>query len=307
MTIAWPGRALTGAVLMLGSVLIFGSNFAISRHATLNGLSAPDLVALRFGVAGLLLLPVFLARGGFADCAGLGWRRGLVLTLLSGFPLSLIMLSGIAFAPAAHGASIAPGTVTIVSAVGAFLMFGVRLTPMQIAGLGLALGGLAAIAWHGATSGSPTIWIGDVLFLATGLVWGTYPLILQRWRLDALTSTAVVCVLSLPYTLLYLPFALPHLGGLRWEVVAFHAINQGVLNTIVGLWLWAKAVELVGAGTAGRFPPLVPVIGTLVGIPVLGELPGPVQVAGIVMIVGGLLIVTIWRGRAAVPAGSTAR
>jgi drug/metabolite transporter (DMT)-like permease len=296
MTIGRPGRALTGAALMLGSVLIFGSNFAISRHATLNGLSAPDLVALRFGLAGLLLLPVFLARGGFRDCAGVGWRRGIILTLLSGFPLSLLMLSGIALAPAAHGASIAPGTVTIVSAVGAFLMFGVRLTTAQVGGLALALAGLALIAWHGATSGSPTIWIGDLLFVATGLVWGSYPLILQRWRLDALTSTAVVCVLSLPFSALYLPFA-GHILDVRWEVVAFHTFNQGVLNTIVGLWLWAKAVELVGAGTAGRFPPLVPVIGTLIAIPVLGEIPGPAQIAGVLMIVSGLLIVTIWRGR----------
>ena len=43
---------------MLAAILIYGSNFALSRHATLNGLAAPDLAALRFGVAGLLLLPL---------------------------------------------------------------------------------------------------------------------------------------------------------------------------------------------------------------------------------------------------------
>ena len=45
---------------MLAAAVIYGSNFALSRHATLNGLTAHDLTALRFGVAGFLLLPFFL-------------------------------------------------------------------------------------------------------------------------------------------------------------------------------------------------------------------------------------------------------
>jgi drug/metabolite transporter (DMT)-like permease len=287
--------ALLGSLAMLGAVSIYGTNFAISRFAIQSGLTAWDLVALRFLVAGLMLLPVFLARGGLRTCAGVGWRRGVVLCALSGFPLSILMLTGVSLAPASHGATIGPGTVTVIGAVGSFLMFGVRLASVQIAGLALVLVGLAVIAVAGASSPDPSVWRGDLLFLATGLIWGTYPLILQRWKLDALTSTAVVAVLSLVFVPFYLVALDPQLSRVGLVPLAFHAFNQGVLNVVVGLWLWAKAVDLMGAGPAGRFPPLIPVIGTLAAIPLLGELPSWLQLTGIACIVGGLLVVSTAR------------
>src|SRR3954463_16139258 len=64
-----------GILAMLGAVAIYGANFGISRHALLNGLTPDDLVALRYGIAGTLLLPVFIRRG-VADCAGIGWGGG---------------------------------------------------------------------------------------------------------------------------------------------------------------------------------------------------------------------------------------
>ena len=73
-----------------------------------------NMLALRFATAGLLLLPLFL-RPGLASCGGVGWGRGLLLTLSSGFPMTFLMLMGLTLAPAAHGATIGPGTVTIIA------------------------------------------------------------------------------------------------------------------------------------------------------------------------------------------------
>jgi drug/metabolite transporter (DMT)-like permease len=72
--------------------------------------------------------------------------------------------------------------------------------------------------------------------------------------------------------------------------VAFHAVNQGVLNMILALWLWGSAVRTLGAAEAQRFPPLIPVVGTLLAIPLLGEWPGPFQAVGVGLIVGGLVV-----------------
>ncbi len=36
------------------------------------------------------------------------------------------------------------------------------------------------------------------------------------------------------------------------------------------------------------YPPLIPVVGALMAIPILGEVPGPIQATGVVLIVGGL-------------------
>lgn len=288
-------RRNLAVLAMLGSVVIYGSNFAVSRYAVLHqGFSPYDLVALRFIVAGLLLLPIFV-RAGVRTCAGIGWGRGVLLAIMGGFPMSLLMLSGLALAPAAHGAAIGPGTVTLIGVVGSWLWFGNRLGPMKIAGLGIVLTGLGCIGWTGASLGDASVVLGDLLFLATGLVWGAYPLLVQRWHLDPLTSTAVVAVLSMAYLPLYGAFLEPRLSDLSWGAIVLHAFNQGVLNIILGLWLWSWAVGIVGAGVTGRFPPLIPVVGTLAAVPLLGEVPGLVQMTGIALIVTGLLWVAMAR------------
>jgi drug/metabolite transporter (DMT)-like permease len=275
---------------MLVCVLIYGANFAISRHAVLNGLSTDDLVMLRFLVAGLILLPLFLRRGGFSDCGGVGWGRGLLITLMSGLPMTMLMIGGLALAPAAHGASITPGTVMVVGAVASILLLGAPVSAALVAGIGIALAGLACIGLSSSAGGGPDVLTGDFMFLITGLLWGLYPTMIQRWRIDGLHATAVLAVLSLAA---FAPWYLWSGGAFwtkPWAVVAAHAFNQGVLNVVIGLFLWGWAATIIGAGNAGRFPALIPVVGTLAAIPVLGEWPKALQLAGMSLIVVGLAL-----------------
>jgi drug/metabolite transporter (DMT)-like permease len=275
---------------MLGCVLIYGSNFAISRHAVLNGLSTDDLVMLRFMTAGLILLPFFLAKGGLRDCGGVGWSKGVVITLMSGLPMTMLMIGGLARAPAAHGASITPGAVMVVGAVASILLLGAKASLGLVAGIAVALAGLACIGLSSTSGSGPDVLTGDLMFLMTGLLWGLYPTMLQRWRIDGLQATAVLSVLSLA---MFAPWYAMQPGGFwmkPWEVVVFHAVNQGVLNVVVGLWLWAWAARVIGAGASGRFPALIPIVGTLTAIPLLGEWPKPLQLAGMALIVVGLAL-----------------
>ena len=285
-------RRRLAVVAMLAAVVIYGTNFAVVRHGTLNGLTPADIAAVRFGTGGLLLLPYFLLRG-VADCAGVGWGRGLMLAAMTGAPMALLMNTGLSMAPAAHGAAIQPGTVTVVGAVGSILLFRVVPTRKVVIGIGVVLAGLACIGAAGQTSGSEQVILGDLCFLAAGTLWGVYPLFLQRWKLNAMDSTAVAAVLSLAYLPLYAAFEETRLLSVDPLLVAVQAVNQGVLNVVVALWLWATAVRILGAPVAQRFPPLIPVVGTLSAIPVVGEWPGALQSLGIVLIVSGLMLATL--------------
>jgi drug/metabolite transporter (DMT)-like permease len=284
-------RAYLAVAAMLGCVLIYGSNFAISRHAVLNGLTTDDLIMLRFLTAGVILFPLFHAKGGIGNCGGLGWRRGLLITLMSGLPMTALMIGGLARAPAAHGASITPGTVVVVGAVASVLLLGAKASLGLAAGIAVALIGLACIGFSSAAGGGPDVLTGDLMFLATGLLWGLYPILLQRWRIDGLQATAVLSVLSLA---IFAPWYLTLSGAgfwtKPWGLVLFHAVNQGVLNVVVGLWLWAWAASVIGAGATGRFPALIPVVGTLTAIPLLGEWPTPLQLLGMALVVAGLAL-----------------
>jgi drug/metabolite transporter (DMT)-like permease len=210
--------------------------------------------------------------------------------------MTLLMNTGLSLAPASHGASITPGTVTVVGVVLSALMNRVKPAPQTYAGVAFVLAGLACIGVAGSRHVSGTAPVGDLLFLCCGLIWGSYPFLIQRWAVPPMVSTAVVAVLSLAYLPVYLAFSESHIGAVPLGLVAFHAFNQGILNVIVGLWLWGSAVAAVGAPVAQRFPPLIPVVGTMIGIPLLGEWPAPLQALGVATIVGGLLL-TVLGGR----------
>ena len=285
---------------MLMCMFIYGLNFAITRHATLNGLSNHDLLALRFSTAGLLLLPSFLAAGGLRDCGGVGWRRGAVLFVTSGFPMSYLMLTGLMLAPAAHGATIGPGTVTTIGIIGSVVLFGAALTRRLVFGVAAVLTGLACLAFAGSRDATASTLQGDLYFLGVGLLWGFYPLMVQYWRVPPLRATAIVSVLSLAYLPFYALFWFRGFDVAPWWVLVGHAINQGVLNVLVGLWIWSWAAGVLGAAVVGRFPPLIPVIGTVLAIPILGEIPGPIQVAGIALIIAGLTLAS-WRRASPLP------
>jgi len=286
-------RKRLAALGMLLAVLIYGSNFVISRHAVLNGLTQHDLMALRFATAGLLLLPIFL-RPGLASCGGVGWKRGLWLTLSSGFPMTYLMLTGLTMAPAAHGATIGPGTVTLIGIIGSVVMFGAALTGRLMIGVAGVLAGLICLGIAGNAGASAMTLRGDLCFLGVGLLWGFYPLLIQRWQIDGLKATAIVSVLSLVYLPIYFLFYFRGFDVAPWWVLVLHGFNQGVLNVIVGLWVWGWAAHVLGPSVVGRFPPLIPVTGTLLAIPILSEIPSSLQLAGIVLIIGGLFVAS-WR------------
>ena len=249
----------------------------------------PDLVFLRFGIAGPILLPYFL-RLGWRSCAGIGWGRGLVLAATSGATITLLMSFGVSYAPAAHGAALAPGTVTVVGVVYAIVLAGRLPAPLVLVGLAMAVAGLATIAAAGSASGSGTVLLGDALFFATGLLWGFYPVLLHRWRVPGLVGATVCAVLSIAYVPVYFACLHPRLLQVGWDVVLFQALYQGGANSILALWLWGHGVKVLGAAGTQLFPPLLPVIGAAAAIPILGEWPGLFGTLGIGLIVSGIAL-----------------
>ena len=99
--------AAAGLAWGLLAAAIWSVYTVLARPGIKSGLSPLDMTLLRFTPGALVMLP-FVWRWGLRDLAGIGWRRGAVLAALSGPVFSLLMMSGFAYAPLAHGAIIAP-------------------------------------------------------------------------------------------------------------------------------------------------------------------------------------------------------
>lgn len=278
---------LCGATMALGASL----SFAAARAGILAGLLAIDMIFARFIVAGLIMLPL-LVRFGVRDFAGIGWRRALVLTLLGGAPFALLQTGGYGFAPLAHGAIIAPSTVTIVSTIGAALFLRERLSRSHLVGAAVVLGGIVLIGWDGQVQPSgEKAWLGDLMFFVSSVLWAGFTLLLRHWRVPALRATAVVSVLSfLVATPVYLAvLGMAHLQALPLGLLAFQGLVQGGLQGAVTMVAYSQAVILLGVSRAVLFPAIVPAVSVVLGIPVVGEIPSVLQVAGLGLVTLGLL------------------
>ena len=285
----------TLAFLAMGvTVTIYGGQFVSVRWGLQQGLSAYDMAALRFIFAGAVMVPFFV-RAGVADCAGLGWGRGIVLLLTGGVPLTVLSNIGLNYAPAAHASAIQPGTVAVTATTLAYLGMRARVPFGAMVGFSIVLSGLAAIAIAGSRGGEgPMTVLGDVIFVVCGAGWGVFTWLCGRWQIPSVVGAAVVSTLS---AALFLPFYFAFLdiglGRVAWPIIAFHGINQGILNIAIGLLLWTYGTRTLGVATAARFPPMIPVLGTLIGIPALGEIPSPLAAAGVAAIVCGLLVAAV--------------
>ena len=81
-----------GAVCAIAAVAIWAGWLVMTRLGITTTLTASDLTALRFAVAGVVLLPVVLRRG--LAFSRLGWPGFMAVVIGAGFPVPLLVGAG---------------------------------------------------------------------------------------------------------------------------------------------------------------------------------------------------------------------
>jgi drug/metabolite transporter (DMT)-like permease len=99
-------------------------------------------------------------------------------------------------------------------------------------------------------------------------------------------ATAITSVLSLAgLPLLLLDFDNFLAAGFFENLM--QAIVQGAVAGAGAIYLFTRAVILLGAGRAALFPALVPPFTLLIGAATLGEIPSLLQLVGLVVVLAG--------------------
>ena len=274
-----------GVACGAGAALFWAFGFIAARQGVTSGLS-PLVIALhRFTWPGLALLPL-VAKNNFADLRMIGIGRGVALALFGGLPLALLSYVGYIFVPLGHGAVVQPSCAALGGLILARLVLKEPLPPRRIAGaiaivIGLAVIGAEALRTIGAHGV-----LGDLLFVAAGCCFAVFGVLVRHWRLGAVRATAVTSVLSL--------VGLPILLGSFSNMLAagfyenlMQAVVQGALAGAGAIYLFTRAVVLLGAGRAVLFPSLVPPFTLLIGYLTIGEAPTVSQVVGLIIVIAG--------------------
>jgi drug/metabolite transporter (DMT)-like permease len=289
---AAPSHLAAGLAWGLLAAAIWASYSVLARLAVKAGLSPGDLTLLRFAPGALIMLP-FLFRWGWRGLAGIGWRRGLVLSLLAGPGFSLLFMTGFTLAPLAHGAVVAPAFQMLTGLTLAALIAHQRWTRETAIGAACVLAGLACMGGDSLLHGEGRLTLlGDACFAGAGACWGLFGALSRRWQVDPLRVTGVVVVLSFalfaPGFLLLAD--LQRLAAAGPGMLALQVLAQGLGAGLVAVLAFSRAAALLGSGRAAFFGALVPGAAALLAVPVLGEVPTGLQVMGIAAVVCGLLV-----------------
>lgn len=280
----------TIATGVLAMVLLSG-NFAASRHALAHGLGVPDLVLLRYAVIG----PVFAVVLWRIGLGGLSWGRAAVLALLGGAPYFLLTVGALHFAPATHAALLNPGGTMMF---GPLLAWAILRTPPDAGvrlGLPILALGLALIGGGSLAEGGGLTWVGDLLLLLSGANWALYGVLMRAWGVSGLRAATVIGALSLawvpPHLLVF------GLGGIpaHGAEALLQALYQGAITGGLAILLYSIAVAALGPVRGALLPPLVPALGVFWAWLLLGEAVTGWQLAGMALVIAGMLAGALWR------------
>ncbi|MCU0897666.1 MAG: DMT family transporter [Burkholderiales bacterium] len=282
-----PKRERLVGYLAAAAIVVIWSGFIVVSRAGARGNLGPfDLVALRVGVSGLVLLPVYLSRRLWKAPA----RQAFALMLTAGIGYGVFAYSGFAFAPAAHGAVLLPGALPFSTALLAVLVLRDRLSRGRIGALALILVGIVLVGWNGFAGDVAGAWRGDILFLCASTTWALYTVFVRKWRWTAIDATATIAVLAacayLPVYLLWLP---SKLATAPVGEIVFQGVYQGLLAVAIAGIAYTRAVEVLGPLTTTSITAIVPATAALAAWPMLGEPLSALALGGVLLVTLGML------------------
>jgi drug/metabolite transporter (DMT)-like permease len=262
----------------------------------------------RVTIAGLILLP--LVRHHYTPMVQLVRTRGPELLVIGG--LGLAITQGLMFVGLHYTSAITAGLILALMpmftmALARFLLHE-PMGPWQAVGLAIAFVGMAVIIVHGdlAALMRLDIGLGELWIVVAAVCFALYTVLLRRARFD-LERLPLLVVLLGAAMLTALPLYLweilhderTSLNATGLVALAYAAIPGGAFM----YYFYNRSVDALGAAKAGVFLYLQPIFIAGLAYALLGERLHPYHLAGAALILAGVLLVTLIKPGAAVPAG----
>ena len=278
---------------LLAVAVCFGGTWPAGKVAA-EHVPPATVATARFAVACALLWLWARSHGrriGLPGRADLPLVVALGLTAVLGY--NLFFLYGLRLAPATDGAILVPGLITVLTTALAWPLHGHRPTAAVVAGLAVALAGVALVADPVGGFGSQRL-EGDGLLVGAAACWASYTLLgrTATRRFDSVTAnvyaTGAGTVGLLPLSFLGGGWrSLAAAPGSAWASIVY----LSVVGTVVAFVLFYEGVRLIGSAPASAFTLLVPIFGVLASMLVLGERLRPLAALGGALVLGGLAVV----------------
>jgi drug/metabolite transporter (DMT)-like permease len=283
-----------GDLFVLTTAVLWATSFTVIKSAY-DEFTPLAFAAVRFVIASLGLLlfmlawrqPVRVARADLLRTAAVGVFHVGLYQLFFGV--------GLKYTTASNSILII-NTAPVFTVLLVWLTRAEPLTWRQVVGMLLAVTGVVLLLHAGETGLSSGHLRGDLLTLLAAWSYAVTPVIVLP--LYRRYGTLTVMTVSMLFgTAVLLAAGLPELTRQRWSVspaawaqLAYAALGAGSLGYV----LWYEGIRRIGPTRVAAYSYLIPPIGVLVAIRVLGEPFGLQHAVGAVVTIGGVALAR-WR------------
>jgi drug/metabolite transporter (DMT)-like permease len=270
--------------LLIAAAGIWGATFPVVKGALVDA-DPWTFLALRFGLAAALLVPLLRSRGSYGPGAGRAAACGVAL-----FVGYVLQTWGLASTTPARSAFITALSVVLVPLLEGLLGLS-RPTVRVWGGAGLALLGLAVLLRPEAQP----ISLGDVLTAGCAVAFAFHVLLLQ-WAVQAMPPARASAVQVLTTAALAIPAAAWQ--GQRLLVtprLAGAVLICAVLATVFAFWAMTAVQRVLTAAVTAVVLAFEPVAAALVSLALGEDRPSWSLLAGGAVVVAGVLLATVDR------------
>ncbi len=282
------------AILMgLAFAFMWSSAFTSARMIVAD---APPLTALaaRFVLSGVIACGIALAMGQSWRLSRGQWRAVVIFGLCQNALYLGLNFVAMQWVEASLAAIIASSMPLLVAALG-WAVFGDRVRPLGLAGLVAGMAGVALIMGSrlqgGTDMGGVALCLLGALALAVATLsmrgatggGGNVMMVVGLQMFVGAAALAVVAAATEPFVVVWSPRLV--------AAFLYTTLVPGVLAT----WVWFLLVGQIGTVRASTFHFLNPFFGVAVAALLLGERLGWADVAGVMVIAGGILAVQLSR------------
>ncbi|MDY6948413.1 MAG: DMT family transporter [Pseudomonadota bacterium] len=276
-------------LLLVLTMMVWGSTFMVTKE--LITLWPPFTLAFaRVTLGTLVLLPLAVSRHRRGD--HLPWPTIWLMGFVGVALYYLLFNLGMVYISASQGALV-QSSIPAMTALVAVLWLRERASGMRWLGIAMSVAGVLIVFSGSATDSGESIQLGNVLMFSSVVCWAVYTSLAKRVAgFDSLVITVAVtgtgALLLLPvagYEIMTAGAALQPLPPLGWIGVLYLG---GVASGLAYL-LYNTSLRHLDASAVGVYTNLIPIVGVLTGVAVLGD---PLSARAIV---GGLVVMLgVW-------------
>lgn len=283
------GEVWLGGGAVAAAALIWSTSYAVTK-VLLERIPPITIGALRFALASALLAVLVRRQRGWRPPP---WRHRAAMGLAGLLGITAYFTlenAGVDLATASDAALIV-AAYPVISFVVEYALGRSVPSAARLAGMALAVAGVALVVSGGTGGSSNHRLLGDLLLTLAGLVWAVYNIVAGR------TGAGVSALTATYYQILFGTAAFAALSPI--EIARWHAptakdallvVYLAVVCSIAGFFAYMLGLGRVSGTTAVTVLNLIPVFGVVSAVVIAGESVRAVQLAGGAAIVAGVCL-----------------